>query len=318
MNIPSSLLPIVIGLGSVLCLGIFAGIILRLIPKTKKTGQDVLSRTIAWWFMVIIVLGSCLSGDTAICILFACISFQGLREYFAVTRVRKADQRALFWSMFVVLPIQYILVSVGWYGMFAIFIPVYAFVCLAIFTTLRGDANDFLARSAKIFFGVMIVVYFVSHIAMLPTLDLFDPDDNPFPHVHGEFVLFLLIVSQGNDVCQYIWGKSFGKHKIAPTLSPNKTWQGFIGGVISSAGLAMLLSYLIPLALWQCALLGIAIACLGFAGDIIMSSIKRDAGIKDYGNLLGGHGGVLDRIDGLAIAAPVYFHILRYYAGGPF
>lgn len=318
MIIPNNVLPIFIGLGIVLCLGIIAGVILRCIPSCRKTGQDVFSRTIAWWFMVLIILGSCLLGDIAICVLFACISFQGLREYFAVTRVRKADQRALFWSMFVVLPIQYILVYVGWYGMFAIFIPVYAFVCLAIFTTLRGDAQDFLARCAKIFFGVMIVVYFVSHIAMLPKLHLIDPSGNSFLHYHGEFVLFLLIVSQGNDVCQYIWGKSLGKHKIAPRLSPNKTWQGFIGGVVSSAGLAMLLSYLIPLNLWQSACLGVAIACLGFAGDIIMSSIKRDAGIKDYGSLLGGHGGVLDRIDGLAIAAPVYFHILRYYAGGPF
>ena len=318
MHIPPALLPIVIGLLSILCLGTIIGFVLRLRSATQKLGRDIFSRTLAWWVMVAVLLAACLSGSTALCVLFGLISFQGLREYFAITRVRRADQRALFWSMFVVLPIQYVLVYVGWYGLFSIFIPVYAFVCLTIFTTLRGDAQDFLARSAKIFFGVMIVVYFVSHIAMLPHLTLDASDGSTFIHFNGELVLFLLIVSQGNDVCQYIWGKSLGRHKIAPSLSPNKTWQGFIGGVISSAGLACALSYLIPFNMWQSASLGVAIACLGFAGDIIMSAIKRDAGIKDYGNLLGGHGGVLDRIDGLAIAAPVYFHILRYYASGPF
>lgn len=134
-----------------------------------------------------------------------------------------------------------------------------------------------------------------------------------FRHDHGEFILFLLIISQGNDVCQYLWGKSLGRHQITPHLSPKKKWEGFLGGVASSAGMAVLLAWLIPFTALQAAGFGVAISVLGFAGDIIMSAIKRDAGIKDYGSMLGGHGGILDRIDGLAISAPVFFHLMRYY-----
>lgn len=310
---PPTLTPIVYALLAVLGTATVTGIALKLNPKTRDLGCDVLSRTIAWWFMCGVIIGCCWHGRGALTICFALISFQGLREYFAVTRVRTADQRALFWSMFVLLPLQYYLVWIEWYGMFCMFIPVYGFIALTVFACVRGDATDFLARCAKIFFGVVIIVYFVSHVPALATLQIPAFEGGMFVHEHGEFILFLLIVSQGNDVCQYLWGKSLGRHKITPHLSPKKTWEGFIGGVVSSAGIAASLAWLIPFNAWQAAGFGVAIAVLGFAGDIVMSAIKRDAGIKDYGCMLGGHGGILDRIDGLAIAAPVFFHLMRYY-----
>lgn len=169
---PPTLAPIVYSLLAVLGTATVAGMLLKLKPRTRELGHDVLSRTIAWWFMAGVIVGCCWHGREALTFCFALISFQGLREYFAVTRVRCADQRALFWSMFVLLPIQYYLVWIEWYGLFCMFIPVYGFVALAIFGCVRGDATDFLSRCAKIFFGMVIIVYFVSHVPALATLQI--------------------------------------------------------------------------------------------------------------------------------------------------
>jgi phosphatidate cytidylyltransferase len=114
-------------------------------------------------------------------------------------------------------------------------------------------------------------------------------------------------------VLQYVWGKLLGKRKIAPHLSPNKTWEGFVGGVLSAAALGTGMYRITPFAPWQAAVIGLAVALLGFFGGIVMSAIKRDAGIKDYGHLIAGHGGMMDRIDSLTFAAPVFFHIVRFW-----
>jgi len=126
-------------------------------------------------------------------------------------------------------------------------------------------------------------------------------------------VLFLIVVSQLNDVLQYVSGTLVGRRRIAPHLSPGKTWGGLIGGLLGSAAVGAALHTLTPFTIGEAAIMGLVIAAMGFAGDIIFSAIKRDAGIKDYGRLIAGHGGVLDRIDGLCFAAPVFFHVVRFY-----
>ena len=188
-KVPKTLSPIINALPVVLIVATVAGVVLRAREKTRDLGRDVLSRTIAWWFMCAIVIGSCWHGRGALTICFALVSFQGLREYFPITKVRRADQRALFWSMFLILPLQYYLVWIEWYGMFSIFVPVYVFVTMAVFACLKEDVPDFLARCAKIFFGLMIIVFFVSHIPALATLKIPTSDGVLFPHDHGEFVL---------------------------------------------------------------------------------------------------------------------------------
>lgn len=115
---------------------------------------------------------------------------------------------------------------------------------------------------------------------------------------------------------QYVWGKALGRHKIAPKVSPGKTWEGFIGGVLTATGIGGVLSWLTPFGWGPSLLISLAITMAGFAGGLVMSAIKRDRGVKDYGVLIGGHGGVMDRVDSLCFAAPVFFHIVRYYYGG--
>ncbi|MEJ2575054.1 MAG: phosphatidate cytidylyltransferase, partial [Gammaproteobacteria bacterium] len=126
-------------------------------------------------------------------------------------------------------------------------------------------------------------------------------------------VLYLVFLTQFNDVMQYTWGKLFGRHKIIPKVSPNKTWQGFGGGVLTTAVLAALLGpWLTPLSIPQAILAGLIIGAGGFVGDVIISALKRDIGVKDSGSLLPGHGGLLDRLDSLLYTAPLFFHFVYY------
>jgi len=118
------------------------------------------------------------------------------------------------------------------------------------------------------------------------------------------------------DVFQYGWGKLLGRRIIAPAINANKTWEGFIGGVLSSALLGTLLTLLFqvtPFNIWQAALMSMVTSIMGFAGSLTMSAIKRDRGVKDYGTLVEGHPGILDRIDSICFAAPVFFHLTRAF-----
>jgi phosphatidate cytidylyltransferase len=302
---------LVAGVVIVLALGTLVGAVLRFTVKTdagKRTVANLNARTNAWWVMTgvfALALYFNLLGTT---ILFAIISFLALREMLTLAPTRRADHHTMFWAFFVIIPIQYYLVYIRWYGLFSIFIPVYAFIFLAIRGTLTGDFKSYLERTSKIQWAVFICVYCISHGLALLTLAV-----PGFNHDPWELLVWLVIVVQMSDVFQYVWGKLLGKHKIAPHISPNKTWEGFVGGVLSATALGVVLSRLTPFHYWQSALIALLMAILGFFGGIVMSAVKRDAGIKDYSNLIAGHGGMMDRIDSLTFAAPIFFHIVRYW-----
>ena len=286
------------------------GAVLKLTVRSdsgRRTVANLNARIRAWWIMVVIFGAAIAFGRTTSCILFMLISFLALREMVTLAPTRRADHHTLFWAFFVIIPIQYYFVWSRWYGMFAIFIPVYCFLFLAIRSTLAGDPTRYIERAAKIQWGVMICVYCISHAPALLMLQLKDGHDA------WKLLAFLVIVVQMSDVLQYCWGKTLGKHKIAPHLSPNKTIEGFIGGVLSASLLGVAMYRMTPFTMIEAALISLAIAIMGFFGGLVMSAIKRDAGIKDFGHLIAGHGGILDRVDSLCFAAPVFFHIVRYW-----
>ena len=128
-----------------------------------------------------------------------------------------------------------------------------------------------------------------------------------------EILIFLILVVQSSDVLQYVWGKLLGRRKIAPGLSPSKTVEGFVGGVLSASGLGAALWWITPFEPGQAFLVALAITLMGFLGGLVMSAIKRDRGVKDWGSLIEGHGGMLDRLDSVCFSAPVFFHITRYW-----
>ena len=274
----------------------------------RATVSNLIARTNSWWVMVLVLFTALSLGKLGATIIFSLISFLALREYLTVTPTRSADHLVLFTAFFLVLPYQYWLVHSEWYGMFSIMVPVYAFVLIPMLATLGGDVTDFLERSARTQWGLMVCVYFISHIPMLMSLKV-----EPLRMGPAGLVLFLVAVTQGSDVFQYVWGKLCGKHPIVPKLSPKKTVEGFVGGVLTASAVGATMFRLTPFAPWQAAVVALVLCVMGFFGGLVMSAIKRARGIKDWGTLIEGHGGMMDRIDSLCFSAPVYFHILRYF-----
>lgn len=276
--------------------------------KGRATVSNLNARTKAWWVMAAVVGLALVLGKTGTVILFGLMSFLAMREFVTLTPTRRGDHRTLFWVFFVIVPLQYWVVWSEWYGMFVLLIPVYAFLFVPLRSAVAGDCSGFLERTAKIQWALMVCVYCVSHAPMLLTLEIPGYTGNKLA-----LLLYLVMVVQLSDVFQYVWGKTLGRHPIAPTVSPNKTWEGFIGGVLTATGVGAALWWATPFNPWQSALVSFALCFMGFAGGLVMSAIKRDRGVKDYGALIEGHGGVMDRIDSICFAAPVFFHVIRYY-----
>jgi phosphatidate cytidylyltransferase len=299
------------GIGGVL---VFASTVAALLKWRIANGQphpvidNLVSRINAWWVMVIAIGLAFIFGKTGVLVLFYLISFYALREFLSLTYTRRADHNAMAAAFFIALPAQYFLIWIEWYGLYSIFIPVYAFLLLPILAALGADTKRFLERTSKVQWGLMICVYCISHVPALLTLNIPDYEGR-----HLLLIAFLVLVVQGSDVLQYIWGKLAGKRKVAPELSPSKTWEGLIGGVLSATALGAALYWITPFNPWQAALIAFAICGMGFFGGLVMSAIKRDRGIKDWGNMIEGHGGMLDRLDSVIFAAPIFFHVTRYW-----
>ena len=271
------------------------------------TIDNLNARLKAWWIMIAVITAATSAGAWGVIALFALVSFQCLREYVSLAPTRKGDHRALIWSFYVFLPLQYYLIAAGWYGLFSILIPVYAFLLLPISASLGADTARFLERSAKIQWGLMICVYCLSHVPALLTLEI--PD---YAERNLLLVVFLLLTVQSSDVFQYIWGKLLGRHALSKQISPSKTVEGLVGGMLSATAMGAALWWITPFSPGEAAFVALVINTLGFFGGFVLSAIKRDRGVKDWGHLIEGHGGMLDRVDSLAFSAPVFFHLLRH------
>jgi phosphatidate cytidylyltransferase len=266
------------------------------------------ARITSWWVMSGIVLFAALLGRTTTIALFGALSFLALREFLALVPTRRGDHRALLLMFFVAVPLQYALVVFEWYGLFAVFLPVLGALGVSAACALAGDTERFAGRTGELLLALMICVYALSHVPALLMLEI-----PRFAGPNVKLLLFLIVVVEASDVLQYIWGKLAGRRPIAPGVSPAKTWEGFVGGVLSATLLGAALWRLTPFAPWQAAALSLVATIAGVAGGLVMSAIKRDRGVKDFGAAIAGHGGVLDRIDSLCFAGPVFFHLTRYY-----
>jgi len=274
-----------------------------------KDRAELVQRIRSWWIIVTVFTAAMVMNRTVSIIFFAFVSFLALKEYLSIVPTRRADRRVLFWT-YLAIPIQYYWVTRAWYGMFIVFIPVYVFLLLPMRMVIIGETRDFLRAAGTIHWGIMTLVFGISHIAYLLVL----PDANNSVAGGASLVIFLVFLTQFNDVAQYIWGKMLGRHKIIPKVSPNKTWEGFLGGVATTTALSMILSgWLTPMDLQMGVVAGSLISVAGFIGDVTISALKRDIGLKDSGSMLPGHGGILDRIDSLTYTAPLFFHFVYYF-----
>ncbi|NEI70137.1 phosphatidate cytidylyltransferase [Rhizobium lusitanum] len=307
----ADLIHLVLGIFGVLIVASIIGYVLekRLSPDGSNAAIENLNARIkAWWVMVVLIGIAFVAGRAGVILLFAFCSFAALREFVTLINTKRADHWALAAAFFVALPVQYYLLWAEQYGIYSIFIPVYAFLFMPIIAVLRGDTERFLVRIAEVQWALMICVFCASHVPALLTLHI--------PGYEGRNVLliaFLVIVVQLSDVLQYVWGKLFGKTKIAPRLSPSKTVEGFVGGVVSASLIGAALWWVTPFTPLQAGLLAFVITIMGFFGGLVMSAIKRDRGVKDWGHLIEGHGGLIDRLDSVVFSAPIFFHLVRFW-----
>ncbi len=278
-------------------------------PTEKRAELE--ARIRSWWVMIALFAAALVLSSIAFIIFFAFVSFLALKEYLSLIPTRRVDRRVLFWA-YLSIPVHYYWIASDWYGMFIIFIPVYMFLFLPFRMVLAGETKGFLRAAGTLHWGLMTTVFALSHIAALLVLPL----ASPTAAGGAGLVLFIVFLTEFNDVAQFTWGRAFGRHRIVPSVSPNKTWEGFIGGLFTTTVLAWpLAAWLTPLSSAEALAVGLGIAAVGFVGDVVMSAVKRDLGVKDASQLIPGHGGVLDRVDSLLYTAPLFYHYVRYFHG---
>ena len=263
----------------------------------------------SWAVMITVLVVAIALGAVGVIVLFAFISFLALREYLSIVPSRRED-RAVILLSYLVIPMNYGLIAFDRYGIFLIFVPVYVFLFFPFVMVCIGQVKRFLSFMGTLHWGQVIAVYNLSYVAML---SMWTDAINPVAGTAG-LIVFLLLLTELNDVAQYVWGKLIGGPKIVPSVSPNKTWAGFLGGVATTIVVSVLVAPLLtPLTLATSLLIGAVVAVAGFAGDVTISAVKRDLDLKDTSTLIPGHGGILDRVDSLAFTAPLFFHIVYFF-----
>jgi len=307
---PSDLVSFLVAVGAILAIATIAGQTLRshVAPdRTNPVIEEINARIASWWAMVVLIGLALLAGRTGVVLLFAVCSFAALREFLSLTRTARADHWSLLLAFYIILPLQYVLVWHDWYGLYSIFIPVYAFLLLPVLSALRGGPDRFLDRIAETQWAIMLAIYCASYVPALLNLHI--------PGYEGRNILlvaYLIFVVQFSDVMQFVWGKLVGRHRIAASISPSKTWEGFVGGVATASLAGMALWWITPFSPIVSLSVSFAICLAGFAGGLVLSAIKRDRGVKDWGYVIPGHGGFIDRLDSVLFAAPIFLHIMRY------
>jgi phosphatidate cytidylyltransferase len=272
----------------------------------RETVRNLNARIKAWWVMVAIFAVAFVFGKAVTILLFVAVSFYCLREFYSLTPTHPSDHAAMAAAFYIFLPLQYWLVWIDWVTMLTITIPVYAFLALPVLSMLKGVTAGYLQRVAKIQWGLMLAVFCISHAPALLMLDL-----GGVPPV--QLLFFLVTVVQLSDVLQYVAGKLFGRLKMAPNVSPSKTWEGLIGGGLAATGVGAALWWITPFSPLEAAGMAFAIVVAGALGGLVLSAVKRSLGAKDWGVMIEGHGGALDRMDSVTFAAPLFFHLVNYF-----
>lgn len=269
--------------------------------------ETYITRVHSWWGMVGLIGIALLTGKIGIMLLFAFASFAALREFLTLTTKAQADHMSLALAFFVVLPLQYIFIAMELDGLYSIFIPVYAFLLLPIVSAMRGDANRYLIRVAETQWGLMIAVFCLSHVPALMNLDVYGDGERSVL-----LVAFMVMVVQLGDLLEYFFGRRIGRTRIAPGLSP-KTWEGVACGVISASLIGASLSWITPFGIAGAMIMAAVASLVGMFGNLVFAAIKRDRGVKDWSHLIPGQGGFVDQLDSVVFAAPIFYHLTRYF-----
>ncbi|MBN8294510.1 phosphatidate cytidylyltransferase [Rhodobacter sp. NTK016B] len=280
-------------------------------PASDPGVEIFMARVDSWWAMAITFTLAMLAGRWAVILIFAIASFAALREFFTYSARTKADHLSLAIAFYLLLPAQFLFVYFDMQRLFAVFIPVYAFLLLPFVAVLRGSTERFLRRVSETQWGLMIAVFCLSHIPALMWLELPGPDGAATGR--GMLLIaFLVLVVQAGDLADFHIGRRFGYRQIAPGLSP-KTWAGALGGMAVAGAMGMILSWVTPFGPLGAAAMAMVASASGQIGNLVLRAIKRDRGLRDWSHLIPGQGGFLDQLDSVIFAAPAFFHLTRLW-----
>ncbi|MCL2743974.1 MAG: phosphatidate cytidylyltransferase [Planctomycetaceae bacterium] len=306
------------------------------------------SRLRAWWILFGSLCCVFMFGPLATSLLFFLLAIGILREYITLTPKSPVDHKTLFWIYIFFTPLQFILTGInpdGFesitglppYRFFSVLLPAYVFLVLPGFMAMSDDPKRFLERTAKLQLGLIVCVYAMSYAPALLTIDLpnaavqqIEPSSplidkgventvlesiapSYIPQASGKhfrLLFFFVVIVQFGDIFQYLWSQVSSRHIIAPRINMTRTWKGVLGGAATTALLGVLLWYFTPFTKWwQPGVIAFVTSLMGFCGNMTMSAIKRDRGVSGYGSPLRGYNGLLDRMDSLCFAAPVFYHL---------
>lgn len=257
-----------------------------------------------WWGMLFIFCLATLFNSVVSLLSLMVLCFFALKEYFSMIRTRKADRRLFLWA-YLAIPLQFYWIYIEWYGMFIVFIPVYVFLLLPLPRLLNKGTLGFLRSVSSTQWGMMLMVFGLSHLAYFQFAT---------PEYGAGLVLFLVVLTQLNDVVHYLTSLYFGKHKVVPTANPNLTWEGFICGFVATTAVSYLIyPYLTPLTPLFGLLSGMLISLSGYFGSLTVSVLKRDLLIGDDNKFAALQKSYLSRVDSLAYTSPIFFHVIRYF-----
>lgn len=308
-----------------------AGSLVRFVAlhhKDPELRRKRLASLRTWWLLAIIMGAALLAGRPGICLLYACASCIAWAEITRVYGLRPEDRLAIQ-AGFGLIVIHYLLILFQWVDLVRAFLPLASMLVFAFLLLVRGEPSGYIRSAGALLWGMLFLGYGLSHAAFLFAL----PEAQAGPLGPVGWLLFLVILTESNDIFQAIVGRAFGAHKkhcITPVISPNKTWEGFFGGMLVTVLIGQLIApwltslgesggaLILPASLqpWGVTLVvSVLIALAGFFGDINMSAIKRDAGVKDSSRLLPGMGGLIDRVDSLTMSAPVFVTFLVWWLG---
>ena len=274
---------------------------------SRGTASVVLARGRMWWAMCGVLLAATLAGRVGSVLVFALTSFLLLREFITMTPTRRGDHHVLFWVFFVILPLQYYFLGIGWYGMFIITVPVYAFLFIPIRAALAGDTERFLERTAKIQWGLMICVYCVAHAPALLRLEV-----PGHPGAGLRLLVFLATVVQVADLTRRLAAPVAGGQDATPGIRTSGGVGSFGASLGAAALMGLLLSWAVPFSMLQSVEMALLAALAGSGGSLCLETIQRDRGRKGV-VVAQTRPSMIERVIPLCFAAPVFFHLTRYF-----
>jgi phosphatidate cytidylyltransferase len=291
---------------SAIATGVGHWAVTRTLDGERIARLDLLNSRIrvSWSVLAIFTIAFAI-GREAVLVVFALASFFALREFVSLTPIKPSDHWALVFAFYLVIPLQYLLLGFGRTSMFTVFIPVYVFLLMPVIMAIKQDTDLYLQRVAKVQWGLMISVYCISHAPALVTL--------PIRGYEGRgplLLLFFLLVLYLTDLAQIFASATLGGRPLRST--PRKTGIGALAGGAGGAVIGSLLWWMTPFAWPQALAMSAVIVGTGFLGSVVLSSVKRSLGSRDWDTELALTRGVLERLDALTFAAPVFWQLTRY------